>query len=168
MPLPLGHAAVGIAAAEFSSQSHPVKNWKYYLMLTFLANSPDFDVIVGLLAKGNGNHFHRGMTHSMLFALVIAGFAAWLLRRVPRWPKIQFGTCFLVVFSHIAADLIFTDSPVSLFWPFETIKDAGYRGWLEVLNTIIFEAYRDIFIITGSLLIIFLARKGRKIIAAYL
>jgi hypothetical protein len=48
---------------------------------------------------------------------------------------------------------LFTGSPVSLFWPFEIYHSTGHRGWLDVLNIVIFEGYRDAAIIVGSAII---------------
>jgi hypothetical protein len=56
---------------------------------------------------------------------------------------------------------LFTGSPVSLFWPFEIYHSTGHRGWLDVLNIVIFEGYRDAAIIAGSAIIFFLVRLAR-------
>jgi hypothetical protein len=126
-----------------------------------LANLPDIDILIGLLFHGNGSLFHRGITHSLLFALLTAVLSAQSWRLWSKLPKISFGTCFAVIFSHIAADLLLTSSPVSLFWPFEIYHSTGYRGWLDVLNIVFFKGYRDGVIIAGSALIFFLIRLGR-------
>jgi inner membrane protein len=160
MPLPLGHAAVGITVGELvPGKKKPVMDWKYYLVVTLLANLPDIDIIFGLLSHGNGSLFHRGMTHSLLFALFTGAIAAQSLKISPKLPKITFWTCFLVIFSHIIADLLFTSSPVSLFWPFELYYSPGHKGWWDILNIVLFKGYRDAVIIIGSAIIFFLARK---------
>ena len=162
MPLPLGHAAVGITVGELvPGKVKPAIDWKYYIFVALLANLPDIDIIIGLLFHGNGSLFHRGVTHSLLFALFTAVLAAQSWRLWAKLPKIGFWTCFPVIFSHIFADLLFTGSPVSLFWPFEIYHSTGYRGWLDVLNIVIFEGYRDAAIIAGSAIILFLIRLGR-------
>jgi membrane-bound metal-dependent hydrolase YbcI (DUF457 family) len=162
MPLPLGHAAVGITVSELVPGSgKPAIDWKYYIFVALLANLPDIDIIIGLLFHGNGSLFHRGVTHSLLFALFTAGLATQSWRVWPKLPKIGFWTCFTVIFSHVFADLLFTSSPVSLFWPLEIYHSAGYRGWIDVLNIVIFKGYRDAVIIAGSAIIFFLLRLVR-------
>ena len=163
MSLPLGHAAAGIVMGELvPREKNPKNQWKYYLFIAVLANIPDIDVFIGLLFHGNGSLFHRGATHSLFFTLVTAVLAAQGWRLWSKLPKIGFGTCFLAIFSHIFVDLLFTASPVSFFWPFEIYRSTGYKGWLDVLNIIIFEGYRDGIIILGSAIIILLIRIIRQ------
>ena len=80
MPLPLGHAIIGLTTQNLYSQERSVfKPWKLTLFIILLANLPDIDVLLGLIFAGNGNAFHRGATHSLLFSLVM-GYAfshAW-------------------------------------------------------------------------------------------
>ena len=162
MPLPLGHAAVGITVGELvPGKGKPALDWKYYIFVALLANLPDIDIIIGLLFHGNGSLFHRGVTHSLMFALFTAVLAAQGWRVWSKLPKIGFRTCFTVIFSHIFADLLFTGSRVSLFWPFEIYHSTGYRGWLDVLNIVIFKGYRDAVIIAGSVIILFFIRLTR-------
>ena len=165
MPLPLGHAAVGIATGELAGKKKPAIAWKYYIFVAFLANLPDMDVVIGLLFNGNGNLFHRGMTHSLLFALVMGFLAAQGWKLWPKLPKISFYIGFLVIFSHVAADMLFTGSPVSLFWPLEIYRPSEYKGWLDILNVVFFEASRDAAIIAGSAIVFFLTRWARQTLA---
>jgi len=158
MPLPLGHAAAGLAAGELAGKKDIIMNWKYYAFVAFLANLPDFDVFFGLLFHGNGNLFHRGLTHSLFFAVVMALPVAYSWKLWSKIPRINYWTAFLAIFSHPAADLIFTHSPVSLFWPFEVYIPSHSRGWLEVLKTVLFEPYRDALVIAVSVALFFLIR----------
>ena len=76
MPLPLGHAAIGLATYETVKKEDPGSSRiSIFLFITILANLPDVDVLVGLLTHGNGSLFHRGPTHSLAFALA-SGLAA--------------------------------------------------------------------------------------------
>ncbi|NIT61734.1 MAG: metal-dependent hydrolase, partial [Aliifodinibius sp.] len=72
------------------------------------SNLPDIDVIMGLVLYGNGDIFHRGPTHSLLFGLIMALIAS----RVGNWwskiSGVSFLWCFLVIFSHVLADAILT------------------------------------------------------------
>ena len=159
MPLPMGHTAIGLAAYELSTNNNSKKNSiKLIIFLIILANLPDLDVIVGLLIKWNGNAFHRGPTHSILFALIMGLLASRAWKFSYHIPKIKFGVCFLIIFSHVLADFFFTRSPVSFFWPFEVSWSSGYSGWGDVLNTVLFQGVQDTGIIIGSVFSIILIR----------
>jgi membrane-bound metal-dependent hydrolase YbcI (DUF457 family) len=146
MPLPLGHTAAGLAIHDlYSRGSSFVSLWKTLLFVTVLTNLPDIDVLIGLLIHSNGNFFHRGPSHSLLFALGTALLAANGWRLWWRIPKISFLFCFLLVLSHVLADAILTASPVSFWWPFELNWSAGYSGWREVVEFVLFGALREPF-----------------------
>jgi hypothetical protein len=149
MPLPLGHAAIGAATYEISGGSSAFGRWKRFVYIVLLANLPDIDVLIGLLLRWNGNAFHRGPTHSLVFA-VSAGCLAFYAGR--RWfdvPGISRVQCTLLVLSHVLADLLFTDSPVSFFWPLESNWSTGDSGWVEVVHSIVFESFGDGWIVLG-------------------
>lgn len=161
MPLPLGHAAFGIAVVDLlPGRPGPASgwSWKEFFLIAFLANLPDIDVIFGLLFHGNGSVFHRGLTHSVLFALAAGILSARAWKWWSKVPRFGFWAGFLAVFSHITADIMFTKSGVSLFWPFQVYRPLKHKGWMDILNEVIFEAYRDAFIIAGCLLVFLLAR----------
>jgi hypothetical protein len=148
-----------LAAYELST-NHNFERFslKTIIFLAVLANMPDFDVIVGLFIKCNGNAFHRGPSHSLIFAL-IAGFLAskaWKLSS--HIPRINFGICFLIIFSHVLADFFFTPSRVSFFWPFEVNWSSGYSGWGDVLNSVFLRGFQDAGIIIGSTILIICVR----------
>jgi membrane-bound metal-dependent hydrolase YbcI (DUF457 family) len=162
MPLPIGHTAIGLATFELSSSQSAFKRWKRFLFITVLANLPDIDVIIGLLLAWNGNAFHRGPTHSLLFAL-IAGFFMWQIGR--NWlkiSKISFRLCSLLILSHVIADAVFTHSPVSLFWPLEVNWSSGHAGWTKVVHTVLLESYQDGWILLGCAIVIVLNRNARR------
>ncbi len=132
MPLPLGHTAIGLALYEGVSKRSVFEDWKTPLAAALLANLPDIDVFLGLLWAWNGSAFHRGPTHSLLFA---AGAALLYARASAFWkglPRIGFGAAFLLVVSHIAADAALSSAGVSWFWPFAVFFSQGSTGWGEV------------------------------------
>jgi membrane-bound metal-dependent hydrolase YbcI (DUF457 family) len=158
MPLPLGHAAIGLAAYETVTNVSAFERWKHFLWIILLANLPDLDVLVGLIVHWNGQAFHRGATHSLVFALV-AGFLAH--RAGKRWkvvPQLSFYACFFLILSHVAADALLTASPVSFWWPLEIHLSAGYAGWKDVFHTVLFDGFRDAGIVLFCGLIL-LARR---------
>lgn len=163
MPLPVGHTAIGLAAYELMNKNNiAASRLKIIIFLAILANIPDLDVIVGLLLKWNGNAFHRGPTHSLFLALIMGFFASKAWTVSSQIPRMTFGVCFLIIFSHILADFFFTSAPVSFFWPFEVSWSSGYRGWSDVLTSIFFQGFQNVGIIIGSGISIILARLARR------
>ena len=162
MPLPLGHTAIGLATCEtFQDTDHDHSRWATFVFVTLLANLPDMDMVLGLLFHGNGNLFHRGPTHSILFSLV-AGYAASRLWRVwDRIPRLGFPLCFGLIFSHVLADMLLTASPVSLLWPFQLYLSPGFKGWGGVMHVVLFQSARDAGIIAGCFLYVVLLRSLR-------
>ena len=162
MPLPLGHAAIGWAAYETvrpspGSEAHSGQRFPVALiaMVTILTNLPDLDVLFGLLFYGNGMAVHRGPTHSLLFALLAGYCAANLWRLWPRIPRLGFGLCFMLVLSHVVADMLLTSAPVSLLWPLEHTLISGYRGWGQVVNMVMYQSIQDFGIIATSFVYIY-------------
>ncbi len=162
MPLPFGHAAIGLATYEASTGASAFGRWKNFVFIGLLANLPDIDVLIGLLLTVNGSAYHRGPTHSLAFALCGGLLASHAARR---WLKIEpFGylRSVLLILSHVLADAVFTRSPVSFFWPFEVNWSTGHRDWADVVHSIFFEGFRDGWIVLGCALAIVLLRVVRR------
>jgi membrane-bound metal-dependent hydrolase YbcI (DUF457 family) len=132
MPLPLGHFAIGLAVHETTSSHSAFSRRIIFAAIVVLANLPDVDVIIGLLVDSNGSAFHRGPTHSLLFAVMAGYLAAKALAAWFKLPQLGFVSCFLVILSHIAADALLTDSAVSFFWPLEAHWSTGRTGLGDV------------------------------------
>lgn len=163
MPLPLGHTAIGLATYEIGNNSS--SGWRRLGMLafiTFLANLPDIDVVFGLLLTGNGNAFHRGPTHSLVFSAIAAFMASRAWKLWPRVPRISVVGAFSIIFSHVLADFLFTNSPVSLLWPLETHWSNGVAGWSDVLNSVVFRGFQDAGLIAASAMLIVLVRMAKN------
>jgi membrane-bound metal-dependent hydrolase YbcI (DUF457 family) len=163
MPLPLGHIAIGLTTNDFFNENSSFTDWRIAAYVAILANLPDIDVAVGLLLQGNGSAFHRGPTHSVLFALFAAILAARAWRLWALIPKLGFRTCFLIILSHTVADFFLTKSPVSLLWPLEVNWSGGYSGWGEVLFPVFLEAYRDAGVIMVCLFAMLLSRAIKQL-----
>lgn len=163
MPLPLGHTAIGLAAYEtLPSAQNPPSRLAVAAYITFLANLPDLDILFGLLLHGNGAAFHRGPTHSLIFA-VLAGVIAFQMGRV--WsaiPRFGFGLSFALIFSHVLADLLLTDAPVSLLWPLEVYWTPGFNDWGNVLHTVVFKSIQDAGTVSVSLVYLLVLRYMRS------
>jgi len=137
MPLPLGHIAIGLATHEAGTARSAFSRWKLFAAIVVLSNLPDIDVVLGLVFHWNGSAFHRGPTHSLLFALVV-GFLASRACSIRDWlPRLGFWACFSLVLSHVAADALLSTSAVSFFWPLETSWSTGYSGWGDVVGMVL-------------------------------
>ena len=142
MPLPLGHAAIGLAIHSCVRRTEPDSlSWRMVLFVAILANLPDIDVLFGLITEGNGSAFHRGPTHSLVFAVVAALLASRAWRLGYAIPEVGFLWSFLLIISHVAADAVFTNSSVSFFWPLEVNWSSGYSSWTDVLASVSFGAF---------------------------
>jgi membrane-bound metal-dependent hydrolase YbcI (DUF457 family) len=159
MPLPIGHAVIGFATHSLcNGNESSCSRWKVLLGILILSNLPDVDVVVGIVFMGNGNVFHRGPTHSLIFALTGGYLASGVWRLWSQLPKVSFRICFLLILSHILADSVFTSCPISFFWPITVNWNAGYSGLGDVLNLVLFGNYRDGKIIIGCVSLVLLHR----------
>jgi len=121
--------------------------WKTPLGILVLSNLPDVDVVLGIVLQGNGSAFHRGPTHSLIFALIAGFLASKVWELWSPWPRLSFRICFMLILSHILADSVFTSSPISFFWPFVVNWSGGHSGLTHVVNSVLFENYQDMPII---------------------
>jgi membrane-bound metal-dependent hydrolase YbcI (DUF457 family) len=163
MPLPIGHTAIGLAAFETARSTHdggsrPAR----FLFIMILANMPDIDIVLGLILQGNGAAYHRGPTHSLLFAVVFGFLASHLWRLERRIPRMGFGLCSLLIFSHVAADMFLTSTPVSFFWPLEIYWTQGHSNWGQVFNMVIFKSIQDVGIAVAAMIYVLALRFMRS------
>jgi membrane-bound metal-dependent hydrolase YbcI (DUF457 family) len=116
VPSPVGHALGGIAAAWHLV---PRKNRHAAAVLAGIAVAPDLDLLVGT---------HRGASHSVGAAL-IAGLAAWIVTRNPRWAV----AATFAWGSHVLLDWLSNDTrpPVGIMalWP---VTHAYYKAGIEI------------------------------------
>jgi hypothetical protein len=163
MPLPFGHAAIALTTHDVCSKNNSaISWWKVVVFVVVLANLPDIDIVIGLVLQGNGCVFHRGPTHSLLFALFMGLLASIAWKLWSQVPKMSFGMCSLLILSHVLADLFFTSSRVSFFWPFEVNWATGYSGWRDVINSVFLQPYQDTGIIMVCGLIMILSRLTKE------
>ena len=159
MPLPIGHAAIGFATHSFCDGNESSSGrWKVLLGIVILSNLPDVDVVLGIVLCGNGNVFHRGPTHGLMFALIGGLLAHGLCRLWSQLPKLRFRICFLLILSHILADSFLSSSPISFFWPLAVNWTAGHSGLEDVVNRVLFGNYQDGKIIIGCASLVLLHR----------
>jgi len=168
MPLPLGHIAIGLATHEFTTTRSAFSRWRLFAAIAVLTNLPDIDVIFGLLLQWNGSAFHRGPTHSLLFALVMGVLASRASHVWGRLPRLGFWTCFALILSHVAADALLSTSAVSFFWPLETNWSTGHSGWQDVVGMVLKGDVQDAWISLGAAAAIIIHRASRALIAGRL
>jgi hypothetical protein len=162
MPLPLGHTAIGLATYELNSEKSALSRWKIFVFVMILANLPDVDVLFGLFLRWNGSAFHRGPTHSLLFAVALGLLASRAARLSTAIPAVNFWTCVCLILSHVAADALLTDTAVSFFWSFELNWSPGHSGWEDVFRSILLENTQDAWIILGAAAVIGIHRVVRS------
>jgi len=120
MPTIFSHALVPLAAGAAAGRERV--SAKLALVGAWLAIVPDFDVIGFRFGITYASQWgHRGFTHSLLFALLVAGAVA-LLWRPARSPG-AFLFLFAAMASHTLLDLL-TDGGqgVAIFWPFDLTR----------------------------------------------
>jgi membrane-bound metal-dependent hydrolase YbcI (DUF457 family) len=169
MPLPLAHAAIGLTTHELLGENQPIHSlWKKLALIGLLANLPDIDVVIGLLLQGDGSVFHRGPTHSLLFALAMGWLACRALRWWSRTASVSFIWCASIILSHVLADALFTSAPVSFLWPFEVHWSREHCGWLDVIDSVLLGSWSDMGLIFGAGLVILFSRVLRLRVLPYL
>lgn len=110
------HAAVGLGLGVlFARRRLP---WSFWGLAALLPVVPDFDVF---FSPPYGSPWgHRGFTHSLLFALLVAAIAAGLIFRrcrVPFWDLLGF--FFVATASHGLLDACTNGGyGIPFFWPF--------------------------------------------------
>ncbi len=108
----IGHVVFGTAVARWHDGKF---HWKSAVAFSAFSLLPDLDVIAFRFGVPYAAPFgHRGATHSIVFALLVAA-CGWLLTR--SWRSTL--AALVVVLSHPLLDML-TDGGlgVALFWPF--------------------------------------------------
>ena len=159
MSLPIGHATIGFTAYTlFCGNGMSLGRWKGPLGILILSNLPDVDVVIGIILQGNGSAFHRGPTHSLIFALIAGFLASRVWDLWSELPRLTFRICFMLILSHILADAVFTTSPVSFFWPVTVNWSGGHSGLTQVVNLVLFGNHQDVTLIFGCAFVLLLHR----------
>lgn len=169
MSLPIGHATIGFTAYSLlCGNGSGWGRWKVPLGILILSNLPDGDVVLGIVLQGNGSAFHRGPTHSLIFAFIAGYLASRVWESWSPWPRLSFRVCFTLILCHILADAVFTHSPISFFWPVVVNWSGGHSGLRHVLNLVLFGNDQDATIIFGCASLILLHRAMRECGAGFL
>ena len=131
MPLPIAHALVGASVvAAIHTRPKSLRHPAALLAGAFLANAPDLDFF--LVFALHNRAWHRGFTHSLLFACFVSLLFVLCLGRRRTRDGVAYGLAFA---SHCVLDFLTTKQGggVELLWPFSTARLAfGWAGLSEV------------------------------------
>jgi len=121
-----GHIAVGLGAARVLMREDSVHTsfWRASVALATLSLAPDLDVISFHLGIPYEAPFgHRGASHSLVFAVALAGLCAALPGRGGASRLRTFLIAWVVVTTHGLLDAL-TDGGmgVALSWPFDDAR----------------------------------------------
>jgi membrane-bound metal-dependent hydrolase YbcI (DUF457 family) len=129
MPFPIAHALVGAAIADQVLSRNAPQRVHALCMASIIVLIPDFDFFL-VWVLGLDRSWHRGFTHSILFALAAGGLL--FLLRAGRFQERLAWT--LALMSHAILDFLATlrGGGVELFWPIsgERLK-LGATGFFE-------------------------------------
>ena len=119
----LGHVAVGVVAARWRDSRPEAPPLALSMLgLSALSVLPDADFVAFMVGTPYANPFgHRGMTHSLLFSVLVGLVVAVALRLRGRPVLLDAVLATLVVASHGVLDAMTTGGlGVEFFWPAET------------------------------------------------
>jgi inner membrane protein len=121
----VSHVLVSGAAAALFRPTRPVPR-RYWIAAALVATIPDVDILfVALGARYRGMWGHRGITHSLLFALAAAAAATlWVRARDRSFPAGRlYAVLLLAAASHPFLDgLMASGVGVALFAPFSAAR----------------------------------------------
>jgi inner membrane protein len=119
----LGHVAVGVVAARWRDSRPGAPPLALSMLgLSALSVLPDADFVAFMVGIPYANPFgHRGMTHSLLFAVLVGLVVVVALRIRGRPVLLDAALATLVVASHGVLDAMTTGGlGVEFFWPVDT------------------------------------------------
>lgn len=129
----LTHSLVGVFLSRVGlNRLAPDSTW----ILLAAANAPDIDVVSGVGGAAGLIRWHRGLTHSLLFSVVLAVLSVALVRlfsKVRTGWLLAIAAAWLGVLSHILLDLT-NNYGVRLFEPFN-------HQWFEWNLTYVIDPY---------------------------
>lgn len=126
MPTIFSHAAVGALASRFVS-ARGISPRRFAAWSALCAVLPDSDVLgIPGIDLWNNAFAHRGLTHSIVFALITGAVAATILTRGTDarrlWPYVS-AYFAIVTLSHPLLDMLTNGGPgVQLFAPFSDAR----------------------------------------------
>lgn len=122
MPTVLSHPAVPLALSLGLGAN--MISRRLLLAGVIVSAIPDLDVLGFKYGVAYASQFgHRGFTHSLMFALLIALLGTALFRQLRSTPGRTFGFLFVSIASHGILDTLTNGGlGVELFWPFSDAR----------------------------------------------
>lgn len=131
MPLPIAHSLAGASVVALARPRGSIAtDWRLLLLGGFLAVTPDFDFLL-IWTLHVSRSLHRGPTHSIFFALVVAALMLMVAGFSRGGAVLACGAAFL---SHGVLDFLTTKrgGGVKLLWPFSDERfKLGVVGFSE-------------------------------------
>ncbi len=117
MPTIFSHVAVPIATSLGVGK---IVSRRLLFFAAFCAILPDFDTLGFKLGIAYASQWgHRGFTHSIAFALLVALLAMFFARKLKSRPWVVFLLSFVAVVSHPLLDMLTSGGlGVALYWPY--------------------------------------------------
>jgi membrane-bound metal-dependent hydrolase YbcI (DUF457 family) len=140
MALPIAHATAGYLVHRLDRRGAAWAGSGRALAFMAIGNLPDVDFVVGF-ALGTPGAFHRGISHTVLAAVVfgvVAGTLVWWRRKDGWWPATLL--CAAAYASHLLVDALTVDARgpagAQFFWP---LSDAYYIFPVTVFGEILID-----------------------------
>jgi membrane-bound metal-dependent hydrolase YbcI (DUF457 family) len=140
MALPIVHSTAGYLVHRLDRRRTPWAGPARALAFMAIGNLPDIDFLLGFVL-GTPGAFHRGISHTVLAALVFAVLGATVAwwRRWDEWGP-AFLLCFAGYASHLLVDAFTIDqrgpAGAQFFWP---LSDAYYISPVTVFGEVIID-----------------------------
>jgi membrane-bound metal-dependent hydrolase YbcI (DUF457 family) len=128
MPSPIGHTLAGCAVALALIPPGIPQAWEAWACCLISANLADVDFIPGLLT-GNPRAFHRGASHTIVAAFIMAAIGAslWTWSAMP-W-LVRAGIIFVAYASHVGLDYLTPGRGLLMGWPLSRRRYQAERPW---------------------------------------
>ena len=137
MPSPIAHSVSGYLLAKFlplKQIKFPYSQTSYWLAFypVSIAIFADFDFIAQLVT---GENYHRGPTHSLMFAMLISVILALPISYLWKYSyRAIFSSNLLLYCSHLLLDLFSNGGKgIELFWPF---TDVFFKSQITIFPAI--------------------------------
>ena len=126
MPMPVAHGLVGAGlVAAVLPRAGRARYWLPLAAGAVLANAADLDFFLVFIFRSRA--WHRGFTHSLVFALAVLLCLLLALGRARAREAVAFGLAYA---SHVLLDFATTKTGggLELLWPF-SVDRLGLRWW---------------------------------------
>ncbi len=131
----VGHALAGvITASVVAGEVASKERRRFYILMALTSVLADLDVIVFLLFSPAAMTPHRGASHSLLAAALVALLLTFSCSRWLSISKERLFSCFFAAYSsHLVLDYLMGRGPqVHFFWPFD---NRGYLSPVQLVPT---------------------------------